>query len=64
MSDAGREVSSFRDFLGSHGLKLTRERESLLRAIFATHYHFEADELLFRLKEENVKTSRATIYRT
>ena len=64
MSDSAREVSRFRDFLASHGLKLTRERESLLRAIFATHYHFEADELLFRLKEENVKTSRATIYRT
>lgn len=64
MSELEREIASFRQFLLPQGLKLTRERESLLREIFATHYHFEADELLFRLKEKNVKTSRATIYRT
>ncbi|HUP50135.1 MAG TPA: transcriptional repressor [Thermoanaerobaculia bacterium] len=64
MSDLDREIKAFRAFLLSQGLKLTRERESLLREIFATHYHFEADELLFRLKEKNIKTSRATIYRT
>lgn len=59
-----KEVNRFRGFLQRQGLKMTRERESLLREIFATHYHFEADELLFKLKEKNVKTSRATIYRT
>ena len=64
MSDLDREINTFRQFLLAQGLKLTRERESLLREIFASHYHFEADELLFRLKEKNVKTSRATIYRT
>lgn len=64
MSELEREIAAFRQFLLPQGLKLTRERESLLREIFATHYHFEADELLFRLKEKNVKTSRATIYRT
>jgi Fur family transcriptional regulator, ferric uptake regulator len=64
MPELDRETSAFRKFLMGHGLKLTKERESLLREIFATHYHFEADELLFRLKEKNVKTSRATIYRT
>lgn len=64
MSELDREMKTFREFLLPQGLKLTRERESLLREIFATHYHFEADELLFRLKEKNVKISRATIYRT
>ena len=64
MSELTRETERFRKFLLSHNLKLTKERESLMRAIFAAHYHFEADELLFRLKEQGVKTSRATVYRT
>lgn len=59
-----KEVARLRKFLQDQGLKMTRERESLVREIFATHYHFEADELLFKLKEKGIKTSRATIYRT
>jgi Fur family ferric uptake transcriptional regulator len=59
-----RELSRFETFLQAQGLKLTRERAALLREIFATHYHFEADELLFKMKEKTVKISRATIYRT
>ncbi|HUP61095.1 MAG TPA: transcriptional repressor [Thermoanaerobaculia bacterium] len=59
-----REISKFQDFLQQQGLKLTGERTALLREIFSTHYHFEADELLFKMKEKNVKISRATIYRT
>jgi Fur family transcriptional regulator, ferric uptake regulator len=58
------EVARFREFLLGQNLKLTRERESLLKAIFSIHYHFEADELCFRLKQDGVKTSRATVYRT
>jgi Fur family transcriptional regulator, ferric uptake regulator len=64
MAEMEKETSRFRQFLVDQGLKLTRERESLLREIFATHYHFEADELLGKLKEKGIKTSRATIYRT
>lgn len=59
-----REVTRFHRFLQGQGLKLTGEREALLREIFATHYHFEADELLFKMKEKSVKISRATVYRT
>jgi Fur family ferric uptake transcriptional regulator len=59
-----REIGRFQNFLQEQGLKLTSERASLVREIFATHYHFEADELLFKMKEKNVKISRATIYRT
>ena len=57
-------VGRFRTFLDDHELKLTSEREALVREIFATHYHFEADELLFKMKQKNVKISRATVYRT
>jgi Fur family ferric uptake transcriptional regulator len=59
-----REIARFRGVLQDQGLKLTAERTALVREIFSTHYHFEADELLFRMKEKNVKISRATVYRT
>jgi Fur family transcriptional regulator, ferric uptake regulator len=59
-----REIQKFQSFLQQQGLKLTPERTALLREIFATHYHFEADELLFKMKEKLVKISRATVYRT
>jgi Fur family ferric uptake transcriptional regulator len=59
-----REVTRFQEFLQQQGLKLTSERTALVREIFSTHYHFEADELLFKMKETNVKISRATVYRT
>jgi Fur family transcriptional regulator, ferric uptake regulator len=59
-----REVQRFSGFLQQQGLKLTSERAALVREIFATHYHFEADELLFKMKEKAVKISRATVYRT
>ena len=57
-------ITRFADFLQQQGLKLTSEREALVREIFSIHYHFEADELLFKMKQNNVKISRATVYRT
>jgi Fur family ferric uptake transcriptional regulator len=59
-----REINRFQTFLGTQGLRLTRERIALVRVIFSTHYHFEADELLLKMKQAGVKISRATIYRT
>lgn len=63
-SGLDQEVERFREYLQQQGQKLTKEREALVREIFSTHYHFEADELLFKLKEKKAKISRATIYRT
>ncbi|HEY6137858.1 MAG TPA: transcriptional repressor [Thermoanaerobaculia bacterium] len=59
-----REIHRFENFLGTQGLRLTQERVALVREIFSTHYHFEADELLLKMKQKAVKISRATIYRT
>jgi Fur family ferric uptake transcriptional regulator len=59
-----KERARFQTYLQQQGLKLTNERVALVREIFATHYHFEADELLFKMKQKNVKISRATVYRT
>lgn len=64
MPHVQKEIDRFGDFLQTQGLKLTAERTALVREIFSTHYHFEADELLFKMKEKAVKISRATVYRT
>ena len=59
-----RELARFQEFLQQQGQKLTSERTALVREIFSIHDHFEADELLFQMKEKSVKISRATVYRT
>ena len=64
MQTIQREIHRFQGFLEGQGLKLTSERTALLREIFSSHYHFEADELLFKMKEKGLKISRATIYRS
>ncbi|HEY2091739.1 MAG TPA: transcriptional repressor [Thermoanaerobaculia bacterium] len=64
MSKLAAAITKFSGFLQQQGLKLTSEREALVREIFSTHYHFEADELLFKMKQNSVKISRATVYRT
>lgn len=64
MPQLEREIGRFQDFLQRQGLKLTSERSALVREIFSIHYHFEADELLFKMKEKSLKISRATVYRT
>jgi len=64
MPHVQKEIDRFAGFLQDQGLKLTGERSALVREIFSTHYHFEADELLFTMKEKSVKISRATVYRT
>ena len=64
MHQVQKEVDRFGTFLQTQGLKLTAERTALVREIFASHYHFEADELLFKMKDKGLKISRATVYRT
>lgn len=54
----------FRQYLAQRGLRLTAERQAVLDEVFATHDHFEAEELLLRLKKGRHRVSRATIYRT
>jgi Fur family ferric uptake transcriptional regulator len=55
-------TDSFRQFLKSKDLKVTRQREILLRRIFETNEHFSAESLEDRVKGDGI--SKATIYRT
>jgi len=59
-----KEKEIFKKYLVERGLKLTSEREQILKEIFSRHDHFDAEALfqVFHDKGENI--SRATIYRT
>jgi Fur family transcriptional regulator, ferric uptake regulator len=59
------EISDhFREFLATRKLRMTREREELLAAIFHAPRHFEAEDLIKTLKQREGRVSRATVYRT
>jgi Fur family ferric uptake transcriptional regulator len=58
------EEQVFEAYLRSKGLKFTAARKQLLRAIFAIHDHFTAEQLLERLRQSGVAASKATVYRT
>lgn len=57
-------VDKFREFLEIRGEKLTEPRRVLVRHIFSSHKHFDADELVADLTREGLRVSRATVYRT
>ena len=58
------EKSYFANFLEAKKLKLTRQREAVFNEIFSNPGHFEAEDLVHRLKTIHTRVSRATIYRT
>ena len=57
-------LDQFKQFLQQRGLKFTRERDRIFQAIVDFEKPFDVDGLLFHLKQHEVKTSKATIYRT
>ena len=54
----------FREFLEIRGEKLTSPRRTLVRHVFSTHKHFDADELVADLRTAGRTVSRSTVYRT
>ena len=54
----------FRTYLRSRGLKYTPERRTLLREVLSNNDHFEAEQLLFTMRQEGKRVAKATIYRT
>jgi Fur family ferric uptake transcriptional regulator len=58
------EKKLFVDFLLGKNLKLTRQREAVVDEIFSGSGHFEAEEIVQRLKANRSRVSRATVYRT
>lgn len=56
--------SVFRRFIRKQGLKFTPERAMILDAVLAKEGVFEADQLLYEMREAGHRVSKATIYRT
>jgi len=59
-----KEISQFKDILGSRGLKSTREREIILEELESRRDHFSTGKLYSVRTKKGTKVSRATIYRT
>jgi Fur family ferric uptake transcriptional regulator len=56
--------SLFRTFMKEQGLRCTNERIQVLREIYRSNTHLDADEIFIRLKKKGVSISRATVYHT
>lgn len=54
----------FKGYLAHKGLKLTPEREIILKEIFSYHKHFNTEALYEKLRQKGETISLATIYRT
>ncbi|MDD3801595.1 MAG: Fur family transcriptional regulator [Desulfuromonas thiophila] len=54
----------FEQLLEEHCLKATAQRRDIYAEILAMDEHFDVDTLLFRLKDQGKRISKATIYRT
>jgi Fur family ferric uptake transcriptional regulator len=61
---SGSPEEKFREFLEIRGEKLTEPRRVLVRHIFDSHKHFDADELVADLRTVGRRVSRSTVYRT
>jgi Fur family ferric uptake transcriptional regulator len=60
--DKIREV--FRNYLRDRGVKWTSARRRVLDAALQMREHFEAEQVLYWLKEHGGKEGKATVYRT
>lgn len=58
------EADDFSTFLRGKQLKLTGQREAILKRVMRTRKHFSAEELFDALKGEKAGISKATVYRT
>ena len=60
----GDEAKAFEEYLKKHALHLTGPRHLVLKAVFGTHEHFTADDLISHIQKSGAPVSKATVYRT
>ena len=63
-TSVARAEAAFRAHLRHRGLKYTRERQAILQAVMRNEQHFEAEELLLAMRQQDARVGKATIYRT
>jgi Fur family ferric uptake transcriptional regulator len=54
----------FQNYLRKKGHRSTPERLKVLREIYSSPEHMDADEIFMALKQKNANVSRATVYNT
>ncbi|MCI0639725.1 MAG: transcriptional repressor [Gemmataceae bacterium] len=56
----------FREYLasGPRPQRFTRQHADMVDYIFSKHNHFAADQLIDEIRQEGLRISRATVYRT
>jgi Fur family transcriptional regulator, ferric uptake regulator len=59
-----RFFRQFQEYLKRKGARMTSERRAILEQVFAYDGHFQAEDLLVRIRQQGYPGSRATIYRT
>ncbi len=59
-------AEKYREFLATKSLRMTPERAIIVDEVFASHEHFDAEQLIQRLTRRNdrKRVSRSTIYRS
>ena len=56
--------AAFETYLHEHRIKYTSARRRVLDAVLTIQGHFEAEQVLYLLRERGFKVSKATVYRT
>lgn len=59
----GKKIN-IHEVLKEQGFKVTKQRLQIFREIMSKKGHFEIEDFVHRLKNKNIKVSRATVYRT
>ncbi len=54
----------FKSYMKEHEMRCTNERIIVLREIYKSGNHLDADEIFVRLKKKGMSISRATVYHT
>ena len=54
---------AFRKYLRVQGIKYTRARQRILDAVLELKEHFEAEQVLYLLRQRGEKVGKATVYR-
>ncbi len=68
-ADRNRETAEelhavLRKYSKRRGIKYTGARRKILDAVLQMEDHFEAEQVLYLLREQGLKVSKATVYRT